>query len=468
MQTYLTFATHPLLWVFLGLLIGFYLILWTASLEVPAGSTSLSGLQKKLGAEGLNPVLFLICVMMWAAVFLLLFAGLMTQIADIIQIAAPTDTLGQSDWRFAVAKLTALTAVFGAVVAFPVTLLRLELNRTQTDTAIEALFNDKINAAAADLYATRQKSRKVIDPQAGLVWRDMREDDVVRRCAAIDRLEGLVTERPNEAARIVRMLSTYVRELSEEIPPEPVPENADTAGLWDWLRGLKVKRPDMQVAVQSIGRLNRHFPDELKYTVVDLRNCNLQAMNLSDGCWKGAWFNGAALDKTMLQGTDCTNARFVGASLTATNIEETVLDGADFRVADIRLMYPRQWLLAADNFLGTSFSHVTFVDATIGSQFFETRQLNTGYLHCVFTHTWQFRPDQEAVEYTECALRGCKFHRDPSYVLDFARFFGDGSVTLPKGVERPAHWVDEELDDEGFAEACRRWRFQVARNRSSS
>jgi hypothetical protein len=34
------------------------------------------------------------------------------------------------------------------------------------------------------------------------------EDDVVRRNAAIDRLEGLVRERPEEAERVARLLST--------------------------------------------------------------------------------------------------------------------------------------------------------------------------------------------------------------------------------------------------------------------
>lgn len=54
----------------------------------------------------------------------------------------------------------------------------------------ESLFNDKINAAAADLATQRQVTTVLGEKDNRTVLTEW-EDDVVTRCAAIDRLEGL-------------------------------------------------------------------------------------------------------------------------------------------------------------------------------------------------------------------------------------------------------------------------------------
>ncbi|MEY8838864.1 hypothetical protein AB9K41_07510, partial [Cribrihabitans sp. XS_ASV171] len=169
--------------------------------------------QERLGLAEVPPALFVFGSALWLVVLLLLVAGLLTEIWHLVWTL--TSSAQAIEWRFTFAKLAALTAVLGAVVAFPVTLRRLALTRDQTKTAEDSLFNEKINAASGDLHAMRQRWDKDLKEN---IW----EPDIVRRNAAIDALEGLVeNERPHEAARVVRMLSGYVRELSrEEAKPE--------------------------------------------------------------------------------------------------------------------------------------------------------------------------------------------------------------------------------------------------------
>ena len=122
----------------------------------PEKTPSLIALQKRVGLEQLNSGLFFIASVMWLLVFTSLFVGLLATIWLEISTKTPTSSDGIWDWRFTLVGLAALTATMGAVVALPFTLVRLTYVRRQTETATQALFNDKINAAATDLHAQRQ------------------------------------------------------------------------------------------------------------------------------------------------------------------------------------------------------------------------------------------------------------------------------------------------------------------------
>ena len=65
----------------------------------------------------------------------------------------------------------------------------------------------EFNIATADLSARRQITINKSD-----VW----QDDLLKRNAAIDTLEGLARENPGATGRITRMLSVYVREMTRE------------------------------------------------------------------------------------------------------------------------------------------------------------------------------------------------------------------------------------------------------------
>ena len=118
-------------------------------------------LQAELGLDRLPAGIFAAGAVLWVIILIALFLGLLWTIAS-AALHGPALIPGGPD-RAALHpdSLAALTATLGAVVALPLTLIKVRLTRQQTDTAEEALFNDKINAAATDLAARRQVTRVV-------------------------------------------------------------------------------------------------------------------------------------------------------------------------------------------------------------------------------------------------------------------------------------------------------------------
>jgi len=226
LESFLTIATHPLLWIFIGLTVVFYGVQWVVgqSAEAPtAPDDRIRRLADKVGMTGLHTVLFLILLLTWGIVAGTLFAGLYAILWQVIFHAPPEGAEDLWNWRFTLAQLVALTTVLGAVIALPITINRLILTRRQTETAEDALFNDKVSVATTDLAARRQITREVGEGEHLRILSEW-QDDILVRAAAIDRLEGLADEREAEAPRIARTLALYVRELSREYPPEEMQE----------------------------------------------------------------------------------------------------------------------------------------------------------------------------------------------------------------------------------------------------
>ncbi|ANT61207.1 hypothetical protein AYJ57_13000 [Salipiger sp. CCB-MM3] len=281
--------------------------------QVRQALSPVEAFQKRLGYERLDSGLFLVLVLLavgaavvWLALLLLLVVGLVGLIldtgwSDIPPLNPITDEAKEAvwNWRFKLAQLAALTAVLGAVVTLPITLNRLRLTRAQTETAKEALFNQKITEAAADLHAQRQvtlpETYKKLKGDTARKRFNGWEDDVVRRTAAIDRLEGLVRERPEReiAERVARILSMYVRELSRETwPAETPPKTDDPKELRQWARGLPPLRSDMEAAVVTLSRLAAIVGLPARDLPFDLQESNLQRARLSGQDLQGAHLGG--------------------------------------------------------------------------------------------------------------------------------------------------------------------------------
>ncbi|CRL13401.1 pentapeptide repeat-containing protein [Phaeobacter italicus] len=272
-------------------------------------------LQSKLGLDAIWAPVLLIGAALWAIVFGLLVVGLLSVIWEIIQGVHWKSTASDmsNSGRFALVRLTAITATTGAVIAFPLTLIKVKLTRDASETTEKSLFNDEINAATEDLHAMRQRWDGTQN-----IW----EDDITRRNAAIDRLEGLVSERPDTAARVSRLLSVYVRELSREHPPEVAPDNKPHEELKAWGLALTVQRSDMENAVQTLGRMKSIQGVEPDEVHIDLRKANLQRMRLAKLDFSGADFIGAQLQYAMLSRSDLSRAIFVGTDLSWSRLTE--------------------------------------------------------------------------------------------------------------------------------------------------
>lgn len=229
--------------------------------------------------------------------------------------------------------------VLAAIIGLPFLVWRSVVAQKQVDTAAEALFNDKINAAADDLHARRLAT---MNPGENENRWDCWQDDIVRRNAAIDRLEGLAIEQPDVAPRIARLLSIYVRELSGEHPPQVAPEAATPGELREWAWGLRACRSDMENAAQTLGRLQAITGADPEQVKIDLRGANLQGFDLQGAIFKearlqGAQMQGAYLYGAQMQGADLSLAQMQGADLSwaamdaATSLTDAALRGAALR-----------------------------------------------------------------------------------------------------------------------------------------
>jgi len=410
-----------LFWTLLGAgaLLYACLLVFIALPEEYRPTASIERFQARLNLEQISPGLFLIGLLLWSLIFGLLFAGLLQLIWNLFWSALPNHKPALSDWRFTLALLTANTAVLAAVVAFPVTLIRLGLTRKQTDTAQEALFNDKVNAASEDLYAMRQRWDK---KRKQNIW----EDDIVRRSAAILRLEDLTRERPAIAPRIARILCLYVKELSKAFPAEVTPEFSKARDITEWSYRLTVKRPDMEGAVQTLGRLKDIVEVDPQEVDIDLSGCNLQKYELSNLNFNNAIFSGASL-----QGARFVQSRLQNADLSFSDATGTLFDGSKVQCAHLN----RTILLSAD-----------FSKAKLCGSYFEGAIFDIA--------TYFFGAD----------FRGAAMQTDCSELVlsqsQIDGLFYDASTKLPVGLKRKEGW-DRELILDQFTLPWRAWQKSI-------
>ena len=300
-----------------------------------------------------------------------------------------------------------------AALGAPFLAWRTTVAARQADLQGQALFNDKINAATEELAARKQVTRVIKNEDGTETVLTEWADDLVRRAAAIDRLEGLAQEKPDEAIRIARLLSIYVKELSREHPAKPVPEDLSPEDLRLWVQNLKVERPDMERAVQSLSRLNtqiRSQSNDPSTKIVDLRDTNLQGfdldgLDLQNAVLAGAQMQGADLNHTQMQEADLSLAQMQGAHLNHAQMQGAGLHHAQMQGADLR------WV----------------------------------------------EMDEET-NFTPSSLRGAALWR-ATYPRDqnvVNQAFGDASALLPN-MNRPANWPDISLFSPAFRTEWRAW-----------
>ena len=292
--------------------------------------------------------------------------------------------------------------VLAALIGAPFIIWRSAVAAKQASIQDESLFNDKINAASRDLAARRTVTRRVREVRYELndtkqtaqeirgepvslpvdaqnttcgpwTFVNEEEDDLVTRAVAIDRLEGLANEHPNEASRIASMLSVYIRELSREFPAKedlrkskksPLESNDGSAeipakgprhhrahireaiehyklnSIKYWASKLKPIRTDMERAAQTLGRLKSIEGEDTQCILIDLHGANLQGFDLNgcvfnDALLKEARMEGANLSATQLDGADLRGARMEGANLSKARMRKANLNGAKIIEADL-------------------------------------------------------------------------------------------------------------------------------------
>ncbi|SPF80880.1 pentapeptide repeat-containing protein [Pseudoprimorskyibacter insulae] len=166
MQTTITIPVAPETLITAAGLATLCLILWFALRAQPEGEDLdapwLGRVQATMGMDKLGSGVFLPVAMLWLVVFLLLSLGLFYLIADTITRPLPVGSNvedGDRAFRFHITQLAALTTVLGAVIALPVTLLRLGHSSRQTDATEQRLITEQINKAVEGLGAEKKVDR---------------------------------------------------------------------------------------------------------------------------------------------------------------------------------------------------------------------------------------------------------------------------------------------------------------------
>ncbi|GLT07903.1 pentapeptide repeat-containing protein [Sulfitobacter porphyrae] len=311
---------------------------------------ALSTVQSRMGLRIMHPAAFVLGALFWGVLFGLLIIGLIWTIFGLIWGLIPQQ--GQTEaiwnWRFSLVKLTALTTVLAAVIALPFTLIRLELTRDQIRHATDSLYNDKMNAAFADLYAQRQVTNWTKDT-AENGW----EDDVVRRTGAIDRLLHLALTNPDSAPRVIRIFANYATEISRTNVP-PIEQRYSTIeDLADWLEKLPLLRYDIVASLRAIGELPRLLGQIEITQGLDLREVNIQQGRLSELSLFGVDLRWSKAQKTRAIATDLRKANLRWA-----NFDGAFLDKADLRCSELKGISIGSASLVKTDLRGTHFQRV--------------------------------------------------------------------------------------------------------------
>lgn len=326
------FVFHPLTLGFVGFGIFCVVIVFGPKI-LNATMREVDRLKQELGMYFFPRYLLLFFVFLWGVLSLTLVFGLLTLLIEIVWNTLPSDTdEGKADFRFLLTKTTALTAVLGALVALPFTVIRLKLTTEQNRHNADVLYNEKLNNANADLHAMRQVTVPVLDKNGKettkreTIW----TDDIIRRNGAIDRLGTLAFERPAMATRIARMLCVYLREMTRDYPAEKMPKGMEPDEIWEWANALELKRSDMETAARVLGHLHLFTKVPAKHLAIDLKGVNLQAMQLDNSN-----FEHAKMDKAALDGTDLVRAKLNEAKLNGAKLNGTKLHSAELHSAEL-------------------------------------------------------------------------------------------------------------------------------------
>jgi uncharacterized protein YjbI with pentapeptide repeats len=444
------------------------------------------------GARGAAIFLGLLWVGLFALTIAAAYAGVWQALRPAGQATQPNLGLG----ALLAALLGAPFLIWGTWLKHKATAIQHRL----ADLTDASMFNDKINAAVEGLYSRRQVTRVVVKDDTEAVLTEW-QDDILKRGAAIDRLEGLARERPSETPRIADMLSIYVRELSREFPAKDSPrrkwqllvepdddsapldssgalyaldlhpDDVTIEGLGRWAAALAPCRTDMEKAAQALGRL-RNIPGIVEDDVkIDLRGAMLQSFDLRSLDFREASLEGARMEGANLRGvqfanTELRKARIEGADLRYANmeradLEQARMEGADLGYAQLEWSNLSNARMDGADLTGARMDGADLTGARMkGADLTGARMDGAGLTGA--------RMD----DLTEATLRGaCARSVNYSSVRisgdKVKSMFGDASVILPGGVgpdspDWPAHWPKWKLVGEDFWTEWRKWQADPA------
>lgn len=162
------------------------------------------------------------------------------------------------------------------------------------------------------------------------------------RVGGIYALESLAGAAEDQRVQVVEVLAAFVRVHAPRDPEAEaeVGEGPDEEPLVDPVRGpvwlpLRRRLPDVQVALQVIGRLRNGRDPVLMLSDTDLRRSDLRRT-----CLVRAWLTGSSLRVADVRGADLRRARLTGSDLSGleaagATLEHAALEGVRLRRANL-------------------------------------------------------------------------------------------------------------------------------------
>lgn len=159
-------------------------------------------LRAKLGIAALHPGLFGLLVILYGTLVLLLFVGLCLLIVGTVGMGLDMERDPENlrteyllnlsaEYLFYVLRIAGLTTVLGAVIALPLTVIRLRLQTDANITAQEGLITDRINKAIEQLGHDSPAVRMGAILQLERILRDSLQDRVL----VLDTLNAYVVHK---------------------------------------------------------------------------------------------------------------------------------------------------------------------------------------------------------------------------------------------------------------------------------
>ena len=263
----------------------------------------------------------------------------------------------------------------------------------QTQTGQQGHMTDRINSAVANLGA--EKTVKKDD-------KETTEPNIEVRIGGIYALERISQDSKRDHIRMMELLTAYIRENAPVSGAMPKPEGGWTQAPYKIK--IPLPRADVQIAIDVLGR-RAHIDHEKKQKYhLDLRVINLQRIDMREGNFARARLYNAQLQwaylwRSDLQWADLRRAKLKWAELSEANLQKANLWRAKLQ--------------------GANLSEANLQGAIL------------------------WKTDLSKVK---------GLTQDQ---IDAA--FGDASVIVPDGLQRPEHWPAEELDFDAYEKAYNEW-----------
>lgn len=297
----------------IGAFVGLPLLILSQDSQIRFGK-----LQGHLGLDALWKPIFALAVLLWSVILTMMLLGLGHAIFDLIFAATPQGRDEIWDFRFAIARLTGLTATLGGALALPFTLIRLRLTKEANETTEQGQITDRINSAVEGLGA-----EKIIK----IDREESTAPNIEVRIGSILALERISRKNTDFHIQIVEILCAYVRLNSP----------ASTLKSTENLKKRPQQREDIDLCIKVLGRRStRNKQQEYKLrTRLDLRNCDLSGVDFRKGDYSGALFHHSNLEAALMRDSKFIGAQFHYCVLSYVDLFQSELTGAYMDYADL-------------------------------------------------------------------------------------------------------------------------------------